>query len=119
MGDVVSYSREGEIAYITVDSPPVNALSLPVRAGLQSCVRQFVADSAAKAAILICAGRTFIAGADITEFDKPRQDPWLPEVIEEMFSHAVGAHRPPFVVIAFEPDLGQVLKTSVGRNIFR
>ena len=84
MADVVTYSREGELAYITIDSPPVNALSLPVRAGLQSCVRKFVADAEAKAAILICAGRTFIAGADITEFDKPRQDPWLPEVIEEM-----------------------------------
>ena len=45
MGDVVSYSREGEIAYITVDSPPVNALSLPVRTGLQNCVRQFIADA--------------------------------------------------------------------------
>jgi len=55
-----------------------------VRDGLQKCVRQFAADDAAKAAVLICAGRTFIAGADIAEFDKPRQDPWLPEVIEEM-----------------------------------
>lgn len=84
MGDAVSYERDGDIAYITVNNPPVNALSLPVREGLQARVREFGADAAAKAAILICDGRTFIAGADITEFDKPRQDPWLPEVIHEM-----------------------------------
>ncbi|MBK6657844.1 MAG: enoyl-CoA hydratase/isomerase family protein [Proteobacteria bacterium] len=109
MADVVTYSREGDIAYITVDSPPVNALSLPVRAGLQSCVRQFVADSAAKAAILICAGRTFIAGADITEFDKPRQDPWLPEVIEEMEA------SPKIIIAAIHGTaLGGGLETAMG-----
>ena len=84
MADVVSYAREGNIAVITVNSPPVNALSLPVRVGLQNCLRQFAADADADAAILICDGRTFIAGADIAEFDKPREQPWLPEVIEEM-----------------------------------
>ena len=109
MGDVVSYSREGEIAYITIDSPPVNALSLPVRVGLQKCVRQFVADQAAKAAILICAGRTFIAGADITEFDKPRQDPWLPEVIEEMEA------SPKIIIAAIHGTaLGGGLETAMG-----
>lgn len=84
MGDVVSYSREGEIAVITVNNPPVNALSLPVRKGLQDCFRQFAQDADAKAAVLICDGRTFIAGADITEFGKPPEDPWLPKVIHEM-----------------------------------
>ena len=109
MGDVVSYSREGDIAYITVDSPPVNALSLPVRAGLQNCVRKFVADQDAKAAVLICAGRTFIAGADITEFDKPRQDPWLPEVIEEMEA------SPKIVIAAIHGTaLGGGLETAMG-----
>jgi 3-hydroxyacyl-CoA dehydrogenase len=82
MADVVTYHRTDEIGWITVDNPPVNALSLPVRQGLKRCVQQFIADADARAAILICAGRTFIAGADITEFDKPRQDPWLPEVID-------------------------------------
>ena len=84
MGDVVSYSREGDIAFITVNNPPVNALSLPVRQGLQASFRKFNEDSAAKAAVLICDGRTFIAGADITEFGKPPEDPWLPKVIHEM-----------------------------------
>ena len=109
MGDVVSYSRDGDIAYITVNSPPVNALSLAVRAGVQRCVRQFVADSAAKAAILICAGRTFIAGADITEFDQPRQDPWLPEVIEELES------SPKIIIAAIHGTaLGGGLETAMG-----
>ena len=109
MGDVVSYNREGDIAYITIESPPVNALSLPVRAGLQNCVRKFVADKDAKAAILICAGRTFIAGADITEFDKPRQDPWLPEVIEEMEA------SPKIIIAAIHGTaLGGGLETAMG-----
>ena len=84
MADVVSYERDGDITVITVDSPPVNALSLPVRQGLASAFTQFEDDGATKAAVLICAGRTFIAGADITEFDKPIEDPWLPKVVEQI-----------------------------------
>jgi 3-hydroxyacyl-CoA dehydrogenase len=84
MGEVVNYNRENEIAYISVNSPPVNALSLPVRAGLQKAFQKFSTDSEAKAAILICEGRTWIAGADITEFGKPPEDPWLPKIVEQM-----------------------------------
>ncbi|MDA0824044.1 MAG: 3-hydroxyacyl-CoA dehydrogenase NAD-binding domain-containing protein [Proteobacteria bacterium] len=84
MADVVTYDRDGDIAVITVDNPPVNALSLPVRQGLAAAFAQFEADSKAKAAVLICAGRTFIAGADITEFDKPIEEPWLPKVVAQM-----------------------------------
>ena len=51
MGEVVNYNRENEIAYISVNSPPVNALSLPVRAGLQKAFQKFSTDSEAKAAI--------------------------------------------------------------------
>jgi len=109
MADIVSYSREGDIAYITIDNPPVNALSLAVRSGIQQCVRRFVADAEARAAILICAGRTFIAGADITEFDKPRQDPWLPEVIEEIEA------SPKIIVAAIHGTaLGGGLETAMG-----
>ena len=50
------------------------------------CLDEFERDKDAKIAILLCHGRTFIAGADITEFDKPREDPWLPEVIHKMES---------------------------------
>ena len=84
MSSPVSYSREGRIAIITVDNPPVNALSLPVRAGLASAFNQLAADADALGAVLMCAGRTFIAGADITEFDKPIEEPWLPKVLTQI-----------------------------------
>lgn len=88
MSEVVNYSVETKnnvgIAVVTVDSPPVNALSIQVRKGLQAAFRQFEGDDRAQIAVLICDGRTFIAGADITEFGKPPEDPWLPEVIKEM-----------------------------------
>ena len=86
MADAVTYERDGDIAVVTVENPPVNALSLPVRQGLASAFTQFENDAEAKAAVLICAGRTFIAGADITEFDKPIEDPWLPKVVDQMES---------------------------------
>lgn len=86
MADAVTYELDGDIAVVTVENPPVNALSLPVRQGLASAFTRFENDADAKAAVLICAGRTFIAGADITEFDKPIEDPWLPKVVEQMES---------------------------------
>jgi 3-hydroxyacyl-CoA dehydrogenase len=82
MSDVVSYERHGRIGVITVDSPPVNALSHAVRSGLVSAVEQAVADERAEAIVLICAGRTFHAGADISEFGKPIRPPDHSDVIE-------------------------------------
>jgi 3-hydroxyacyl-CoA dehydrogenase len=58
---------EGDLAVLTLNSPPVNALSYGVRDGLALGVAQAIADDAVKAMVLICDGRTFIAGADITE----------------------------------------------------
>jgi 3-hydroxyacyl-CoA dehydrogenase len=77
INSVVSIVREGEIAVITVDSPPVNALSAQVRQGLMDALRRAIGDEAAQAVLLICAGRTFFAGADIREFGKPRSGPPL------------------------------------------
>ncbi|MBU6471632.1 MAG: enoyl-CoA hydratase/isomerase family protein, partial [Alphaproteobacteria bacterium] len=68
---VTDLARDGEIAVITLNSPPVNALSGQVRDGLAEAFRQAIADGTAKAIVLICAGKTFIAGADISEFGKP------------------------------------------------
>lgn len=79
----VSLSREDDgIAVIRIDNPPVNALSQSVRAGLMAAVERIEADGAIKAAVLICAGRTFVAGADVREFGKPLADPQLPEIID-------------------------------------
>ncbi|MDN5937866.1 MAG: 3-hydroxyacyl-CoA dehydrogenase NAD-binding domain-containing protein [Salinisphaera sp.] len=82
MSELVSYRLEGDIGVIAIDYPPVNALSHGVRKGLQQCLREGLADDAAQALIVIGAGRTFPAGADIREFGKPPEDPWLPEVID-------------------------------------
>jgi len=71
MSDVVSWKTEGDIGVITINSPPVNALSAGVRQGLWDGMEALVADDSAKAILVICEGRTFIAGADITEFGKP------------------------------------------------
>src|ERR687895_36443 len=78
----VSLDRRGRVAVLTVDNPPVNALSQHVRQGLRDGVRQAVADSQAAAVVIACAGRTFIAGADITEFGKPPREPGLHEVLD-------------------------------------
>jgi 3-hydroxyacyl-CoA dehydrogenase len=68
MSDVVYLSRDNDIAIITVNNPPVNALSQGVRAGIAEAIEQFAADASLKAAVLIGAGKTFVAGADIKEF---------------------------------------------------
>src|SRR5262245_36346559 len=71
---------EDGIAVLTLDSPPVNALSQEVRAGILQGVNQAIQDGAVSAIVLLCAGKTFIAGADITEFGKPPLAPGLHEV---------------------------------------
>ncbi|MGB5347082.1 MAG: enoyl-CoA hydratase-related protein, partial [Woeseia sp.] len=78
---VTELQRHGRIAVITVDNPPVNALSHAVRAGLLDCLAEIAADAGIDAAVLHCAGRTFIAGADIREFGKPPQAPFLPDLV--------------------------------------
>jgi 3-hydroxyacyl-CoA dehydrogenase len=82
MSEVVTYSREGNIGVITVNYPPVNALSHAVRSGLIAALEQGQEDSEAKVLLLVCEGRTFIAGADIREFGKPMQKPGLAELVE-------------------------------------
>jgi 3-hydroxyacyl-CoA dehydrogenase len=76
----VSLDRQGRIAVVTVNNPPVNALSHHVRQGLRDAINQAASDSGAAAIVIACAGRTFIAGADITEFGKPPQEPTLSQV---------------------------------------
>jgi 3-hydroxyacyl-CoA dehydrogenase len=77
---VTDLSRDGDVAVITLNSPPVNALGAAVRDGLAEGFKQAIADPAAKAIVLICEGKTFIAGADISEFGKPPKGASLFEV---------------------------------------
>jgi 3-hydroxyacyl-CoA dehydrogenase len=78
---LVSLERHGPVAVLTVDHPPVNALSQAVRKGLVTAFDEAAADTTVKAVVLRCAGRTFIAGADIREFGKPPAEPYLPDVV--------------------------------------
>src|SRR5947207_403106 len=78
----VDLDRRGRVAVLTVNNPPVNALSQHVRQGLHEGLKQAISDSAAQAIVIVCAGRTFIAGADITEFGKPPTEPSLHSVLD-------------------------------------
>ncbi|MAM94828.1 MAG: 3-hydroxyacyl-CoA dehydrogenase [Parvibaculum sp.] len=77
INDVTTLEKEGGIAVVTLNSPPVNALSAPVREGINNGIKAALEDDDVKAIVLICEGRTFIAGADITEFGKAPKGPSL------------------------------------------
>ena len=77
---VVAWSRSGDILVVTIDHPPVNALSVDVRRGLVDALDAAERDPAVAAVLIAGAGRNFIAGADIREFGKPPQPPALPDV---------------------------------------
>ena len=79
MTSPVSYELVDDIGVITVDNPPVNALSHAVRQGLDDAI-QAARQDASRVVLILCAGRTFIAGADITEFGKPPREPHLPDL---------------------------------------
>ena len=72
MSELVHLTRQADIAVVTVDNPPVNALSPGVPEGIAACVGEAEKDDSIQAIVLIGAGRTFIAGADIREFAKIR-----------------------------------------------
>jgi 3-hydroxyacyl-CoA dehydrogenase len=79
---VVDLRRDGAIAVIVLDNPPVNALSHPVRAGLLDALHRAKADPSVEAVVLAGAGRCFSGGFDITEFGRPFQPPGLIEIEE-------------------------------------
>ena len=81
MSSLVRLEKDGDIAVIVIDNPPVNAGSLGVRQGLLACIRQLEADPALAGAVVIGGGKTFIAGSDLKEFGKPLEEPQLPGII--------------------------------------
>ena len=83
MSEVIGFELRGRLAIITIDNPPVNALGLEVRQGLISQVDRASLDEKVAAIVLIGLGRTFPAGADIREFDKPVQEPHLLSIIDQ------------------------------------
>lgn len=78
---ISSYKVEQAVAVLTIDSPPVNALSHKVRLALAEGVGRALADESAEALVIICGGRTFFAGADVTEIGKPMLSPLLADVM--------------------------------------
>jgi 3-hydroxyacyl-CoA dehydrogenase len=105
---VADLTVEGTVAVLTLNSPPVNALSAPVRDGIAAALAAVAADDSVQAMVLICAGRTFIAGADITEFGRPPQGASLHKVIE-----AIEAFPKPIVAAIHGTALGGGLETAL------
>tara|TARA_B100000678_G_scaffold116618_1_gene97796 strand:- start:20102 stop:22159 length:2058 start_codon:yes stop_codon:yes gene_type:complete len=106
---VVSTHKDGEVLVIVSDNPPVNALGQAVRAGLKAGIEEALSDDSVKAVVIRCDGRTFHAGADITEFGKPPVGPSLPEVID-----AIEASTKPVVAALHGTALGGGLEVALG-----
>jgi 3-hydroxyacyl-CoA dehydrogenase len=81
MNEVVRYEAVGRTGLITIDNPPVNAVSQAMRAGLVRCFEKAASDEAVDAVVLTCAGKTFIAGADLTELDGEVGEPGYHETL--------------------------------------
>ncbi len=82
MTSPITTERHDDVLVIISNNPPVNALGAAVRQGLEAGLKEAAADEAIKAVVIRCDGKTFFAGADITEFGKPMQEPGLPTVID-------------------------------------
>jgi 3-hydroxyacyl-CoA dehydrogenase len=106
---IVELRREGDIGVIVVDNPPVNAQNNAVRSGLLDAFTQARNDAAIKGVVLTCAGKTFVAGSDISEFGKKMQSPTTIDVIDAM--EALGK---PAVAAIFGTPMGGGLELALG-----
>ena len=102
-------SRRGEIAIVTVDNPPVNAMGHAARQALHDLAKALDADDTVAAVVLCGAGRNFIGGADIREFGQPVEPPSLPDVIA-----AIESARKPWIAAIHGAALGGGLEVALG-----
>jgi len=109
INQVIAVRVEGDIGFVVSNNPPVNALGIKVREGILGGLAALNADPAVKVIVLYCEGRTFFAGADITEFGRPRISPTLQEVIAALESSAK-----PVVAAIHGTALGGGLETALG-----
>jgi 3-hydroxyacyl-CoA dehydrogenase len=109
VSELVSLRSDGNVAVITIDNPPVNALNHAVRAGLVDAVSRARADAGTAAIVIVCAGRTFIAGADIGEFGKPAREPTTIDVIA-----AIETSEKPVIAAMHGTPLGGGLEVALG-----
>src|SRR5215469_16903251 len=109
VSEPVSMRTDGDVAVITIDNPPVNAMKHEVRIGLVDRISQATGDPGISAVVIACAGRTFVAGADITEFGKPPRQPSAIAVIE-----AIEACPKPVVAALHGTPLGGGLELTLG-----
>jgi 3-hydroxyacyl-CoA dehydrogenase len=108
INEVIDLKADGNIAVISVNSPPVNALSQNVREGLQTALNKALADPAAEAIVVRCDGRTFIAGADIREMGRPRKPPGLKD-----FQALMDGAKKPIVAAVHGTALGGGLEFAM------
>jgi 3-hydroxyacyl-CoA dehydrogenase len=108
LSELVSLRNEGEVAVITIDNPPVSALSHAMRSALVDALSRARADADVKAIVIVCAGRTFIAGADISEFGKPVRAPTTLDVIA-----AIEGSEKPVVAALHGTPLGGGLEVAL------
>ncbi len=106
---VVVIERRDPIAIVRIDNPPVNALSAHLRKGLFEAVQELETIDAVTQVILMCEGRTFIAGADISEFGKPSAKPLLPDVIS-----AIESSSKPWIAAIHGTALGGGFEVCLG-----
>jgi 3-hydroxyacyl-CoA dehydrogenase len=104
----VTTSQDGEILILSVNNPPVNALSWHVRQGISDGIEQGLKDDGVKAIVIRCEGQTFIAGADITEFGKPPQGPDFNSVL-----NTIEMATKPVVAAIHGTALGGGLETTL------
>jgi 3-hydroxyacyl-CoA dehydrogenase len=109
MSASVRIDHDAEVAILVIDNPPVNAAAIDVRRGLLDCIRRAAADPQIRAMVVMGAGTTFIAGADLREFDRPPVDPQLPVVIA-----AIEACEKPVVAALQGAALGGGLELALG-----
>lgn len=105
----VAIEKVGRTAVVTVDNPPVNALALALRQSLWDAVAALDADPAVDAVVLICAGRTFIAGADVGEFGKPPVPPHVPDLVA-----CIEAAKKPWIAAIHGSALGGGFEVALG-----